>query len=90
MLVQNFFQVTPKSGDEIKSELWQSNREIKIDPDAQGGRDSKSHGRDFKGRKEKKASDSLNRESEAVHQSQTGPYEVYNRKGRVVRLKISA
>ncbi len=90
MLVQNFFQVTSKSPDEIRSELAPDIRAMKIDPDGREKERSNSENRNLPGRKrDKDLNLSSDLDSLENSTSDTNPYDVYNSKGKVVRLKIS-
>ncbi|MFP4109130.1 MAG: hypothetical protein ACLFT1_08630 [Desulfonatronovibrio sp.] len=90
MLVQNFFQVTPKSAKEIQSELAQGIRTIKIDPDGGGNGRSNQSGQNLTGRKNDNNLDSaLDTDNFDKKSHSAGPYEIYNSKGLIVPMKVT-
>ncbi len=86
MLVHNFYQVSAKSHDEIRSELKPDIRALKINPD---GRENKRHnpGNNNPGEKKDRGKKRSDHDPESS-KLQNDPWEVYNSKGRVARIKI--
>lgn len=89
MLVQNFFQITPKSAKEIQSELAQGIRTIKIDPDGGGNGRSNQSGQNLTGKKNDNNESAPDKDNFDKKSSSAGPYEIYNSKGLVVPMKIT-
>ncbi|MFP4083632.1 MAG: hypothetical protein ACLFP9_00890 [Desulfonatronovibrio sp.] len=90
MLVQNFFQVTPKSAKEIQSELAQGIRTIKIDPDGGGNGRSNQGDQNLTGRKNDCNHESApDKDNFDKRSHSAGPYEIYNSKGLIVPMKVT-
>ncbi|MFW5730281.1 MAG: hypothetical protein ACOCV7_01420 [Desulfonatronovibrionaceae bacterium] len=89
MLVQNFFQITAKNPEDIKSEIAPRTKTLRIDPDT-GKNESETGQQDLSSRK-KKDDEKIFPPSDKVdtNSGKTAAYHVYNRDGKVVHLKIS-
>lgn len=90
MLVPNVFQIRQKTTEEIQSELSPGIRALKINPDAHEKKHSDSGKKNFPSQKNKDDENKFS-SSDTVDTSshETGPYAIYNRNGKVVRMKIS-
>lgn len=90
MLVPNSFQIRPKTPEEIQSELNPGIRALKINPDSHEKKHS-NPGKDNFSRHKNKDDENNFSSSDTVDTNslEMGPYAIYNRDGKVVRMKIS-
>ncbi len=80
MLVPNHHLVTPKSQNEVKAELLQASREIKIDPRSQGEDQGKNQPSYPDAKKRDRQSTSLQGKGD------TRAHEVYNQRAQIVHI----